>query len=147
MDAAFGDALIALPPNLRRFALSLSLSRRADLVQITVERAITHAASIDRRARLEPWLLRIIRNAWIDQTRRQRTAGIQLDIFEMPEALPTELSMIATFRPAEGQLCREYETAWDRMLRIVLACRDTDGWQAHFAARSQADDADYRPAS
>ncbi|MEG4643460.1 RNA polymerase sigma-70 factor (ECF subfamily) [Paracoccus pantotrophus] len=92
MDAAFGEALIALLPNLRRFALSLS--RRADLaddlVQITVERAITHAAGFDRRARLEPWLFRIMRNAWIDQTRRQRTAGAQLDIFEMPEALPVD---------------------------------------------------------
>ncbi|MDF3856420.1 hypothetical protein ACDP63_23200 [Paracoccus sp. P2] len=59
----------------------------------------------------------------------------------------TEISMIASFQLPEGQLCREYETARERMLRIVLACRDAEGWQARFAARSEADGADYRPAS
>lgn len=92
MDAAFGENLIALLPNLRRFALSLS--RKADiaedLVQITVERAIANHASFDRSARLEPWLFRIMRNAWIDMTRRNRSAGTQVDVFEVPEALPTD---------------------------------------------------------
>ncbi|WGR59689.1 hypothetical protein E3U26_02665 [Paracoccus ferrooxidans] len=59
----------------------------------------------------------------------------------------TEISMIASFQLAGGQLCREYETARARALRTVLACRDADGWQARFAAQAQADGADYRPAS
>ncbi len=92
MDAAFGEKLIALLPNLRRFALSLS--RRGDLaddlVQTTVERAIANAASFDGQSRLEPWLFRIMRNAWIDHTRRRKTAGTQLDVHDMPEALPTD---------------------------------------------------------
>ena len=81
MDAAFGEALIALLPNLRRFALSLSRKPDLadDLVQITVERAIAGQAGFDRQARLEPWLFRIMRNAWIDMTRRQRSAGTQVD--------------------------------------------------------------------
>lgn len=89
MDPAFGEALIRLLPNLRRYALSLS--RRADLaddlVQTTVERAIRAAASLDPAARLEPWLFRITRNAFIDLTRRQRTEGVQVDVFDIPEAL------------------------------------------------------------
>ena len=89
MDAAFGEALIRLLPHLRRYALSLS--RRADLaddlVQTTVERAIRASASYDPAVRLEPWLFRITRNAFIDMTRRQRTEGVQVDVFEMPEAL------------------------------------------------------------
>lgn len=92
MDAAFGEKLIGLLPNLRRFALSLS--RRGDvaddLVQITVERAIGNSASFDAAQRLEPWLFRIMRNAWIDQTRRQKTQGTQVDVHDMPEALPTD---------------------------------------------------------
>ncbi|MFV0386757.1 RNA polymerase sigma factor [Paracoccus sp. (in: a-proteobacteria)] len=92
MDAAFSEALIALLPNLRRFALSLT--RRGDtaddLVQTTVERAIAHADSFDPTQRLEPWLFRILRNAFIDQTRRQRSAGNQVDVHEMPEVLPTD---------------------------------------------------------
>lgn len=89
MDAAFGEALIRLLPNLRRYAMSLA--RRPDLaddlVQTTVERAIRAADSHDPAARLEPWLFRITRNAFIDLTRRQRTEGVQVDVFDMPEAL------------------------------------------------------------
>ncbi len=92
MDPAFGEALITLLPNLRRYALSLA--RRADLaddlVQTTVERAIRAAGSYDPAARLEPWLFRITRNAFIDLTRRQRTEGVQVDVFDIPEALPDD---------------------------------------------------------
>lgn len=92
MDAAFGEKLIALLPNLRRFGLSLC--RRPDmaddLVQITVERAIANSAGFDGGERLAPWLFRIMRNAWIDQTRRQKTQGTQVDVHEIPEALPTD---------------------------------------------------------
>lgn len=90
MDAAFGEALIRLLPNLRRYALSLA--RRADvaddLVQTTVERAIMAADRYDPALRLEPWLFRIMRNAFIDLTRRQRTRGAEVDVFDIPEALP-----------------------------------------------------------
>ena len=92
MDAAFGDALVALLPRLRRYGLSLS--RRPDLaddlVQIAVERAIANHASYDSTTRLEPWLFRILRNAFIDMTRRARTAGTELDVFEMPDILSTD---------------------------------------------------------
>ena len=92
MDATFGEALIRLLPNLRRYAMSLA--RRADLaddlVQTTVERAIRASASYDPAARLEPWLFRITRNAFIDVTRRQRTQGVEVDVFDIPEALPDD---------------------------------------------------------
>ena len=92
MDAAFGEAMIRLLPNLRRYAMSLA--RRADLaddlVQTTVERAIRASASYDPAARLEPWLFRITRNAFIDVTRRQRTQGVEVDVFDIPEALPDD---------------------------------------------------------
>ena len=92
MDAGFGEAMIALLPNLRRYALSLTRrgDQADDLVQQTVERAIANAASFDRAQRLEPWLFRIMRNAFIDQTRRQRRDGAKIDIHEIPEALPTD---------------------------------------------------------
>lgn len=92
MDPAFGDELVRLLPNLKRFGLSLS--RRADvaddLVQITVERAIKGHDGFDGALRLEPWLFRIMRNAWIDMTRRQQVRGVQVDVFQMPEALPSD---------------------------------------------------------
>lgn len=94
MDAAFADALVRLLPNLRRYGLALSRRHDIadDLVQITVERAIRNAASYDPTQKLEAWLFRIQRNAFIDMTRRKRTAGEEVDVFDMPEALPTDPS-------------------------------------------------------
>ncbi|MFC0199250.1 RNA polymerase sigma factor [Paracoccus rhizosphaerae] len=92
MDKAFGDALVRLLPNLRRYALSLSRQPDVaqDLVQVTVERAIRNAASRDPAQRLEPWLFRITRNAFIDMTRRHRTEGARIDITENPDILSTD---------------------------------------------------------
>ena len=59
----------------------------------------------------------------------------------------TQLSMIASYRGDEGQLCREYETVRDSTIRIVLACRGTEGWQQRFAALSATQDGTFQPAS
>lgn len=45
----------------------------------------------------------------------------------------TQLSMIASFRAAEGQLCREYQLVKGDVFRAVLACRERHGWQQRFA--------------
>lgn len=75
-------------PNLRRFAISLCRSRDIadDLVQVTVEKAFAAQASFDPDTRMDAWLFRILRNAWIDMTRRQKTQGTQIDIDDMPDA-------------------------------------------------------------
>jgi RNA polymerase sigma-70 factor (ECF subfamily) len=92
MPDNFDDNLIALLPNLRRFALSLC--RRAeladDLVQITAERAFAARDRFDPATRLDAWLFRILRNAWIDQTRRTQTQGATVDIDDAPDASPVD---------------------------------------------------------
>lgn len=89
MRDSFNDDLIAFLPNLRRFALSLC--RRSDLaddlVQVTAERALTARDRFDPLTRIEPWLLRILRNAWIDHTRRVTNQGQGIDVHEQPELL------------------------------------------------------------
>lgn len=89
MTDRFADDVIALLPNLKRFAISLC--RRPDiaddLVQTTVERAFRNRSSFDPNTRLQPWLFRILRNAWIDITRRNKTRGVEVDAdvaFDMP---------------------------------------------------------------
>lgn len=84
----FEKGLVDLLPNLYRFALRLSRKPDVaeDLVQITVERALAARAGLDPDLRLEPWLIRILRNAWIDMTRRSKTRGTEVDIFDAPEA-------------------------------------------------------------
>ena len=84
----FERDLVAALPGLKRFALSLC--RRGDvaddLVQTTVERAVAFRSQYDPATRLDPWLFRILRNAWIDMTRRTATRGTEIDVADTPEA-------------------------------------------------------------
>ncbi len=92
MSDAFTDDLIALLPNLRRFAMSLCRQSDVadDLVQITVERALNARDKHDPTTRLDAWLFRILRNAFIDMTRRTRTRGVTVDIHDTPEAITVD---------------------------------------------------------
>ncbi len=89
MSDTFSDDLIASLPVLRRFALSLCKrgDLADDLVQITAERAFKSRESYDPATRLDAWLFRILRNAWIDMTRRQKTQGSQIDVVDNPELI------------------------------------------------------------
>ncbi len=82
MPDAFSQELVALLPNLRRFAIALCRSRDIadDLVQTTCEKALQARASYQPGTRLDAWLFRILRNSWIDQTRRQKTEGPRIDV-------------------------------------------------------------------
>lgn len=86
MDDPFSDALIAFLPNLKRYAMSLCgrPDLADDLVQTTVERAFRARDGFDPAGNLQAWLLRILRNAWIDSTRRDRIRGVQVPVEEAP---------------------------------------------------------------
>jgi RNA polymerase sigma-70 factor (ECF subfamily) len=85
---AFTEDLVALLPRLRRFALSLA--RRGDvaddLVQVTAERALAARDRFDPATRMDSWCFRILRNAWLDGIRRDRSRGTAVDIADAPEA-------------------------------------------------------------
>jgi RNA polymerase sigma-70 factor (ECF subfamily) len=63
--------IIELLPRLRRFARNLTRNPHDadDVVQIAIERALTRLDQWHRDARLDSWLFRIVRNAWIDEIR------------------------------------------------------------------------------
>ena len=65
------DELAALLPRMRRFARSLTFHREDadDLVQLAAERALGRSEQFAEGTRLDSWLFRIIRNAWIDEVR------------------------------------------------------------------------------
>lgn len=65
------DEIAALLPRLRRFGRALASHREDadDLVQMAVERALTHTDQWRPGTRLDSWLFRIMQNAWIDETR------------------------------------------------------------------------------
>jgi RNA polymerase sigma-70 factor (ECF subfamily) len=73
------DEVVALLPRLRRFARLITRHREDadDLVQLGVERALTHAAQWRSGTRVDSWMFRIMKNAWIDEVRgRSRRAAV-----------------------------------------------------------------------
>jgi RNA polymerase sigma-70 factor (ECF subfamily) len=64
--------MLAILPNLRRFALSLTgnLADADDLLQSTVERLLERGAPAE--AALLPWSLKVCRNLWIDEVRSRK---------------------------------------------------------------------------
>ena len=65
------DDLVALLPRLRRFGRAVTRNREDadDLVQIAVERALLRADQWQRGTKLDSWMFRIMKNAWIDEVR------------------------------------------------------------------------------
>jgi RNA polymerase sigma-70 factor (ECF subfamily) len=65
------EQIVALLPRLRRFARNLARNPHDadDVVQIALERALLKLHQWRRDARLDSWLFKIVRNAWIDELR------------------------------------------------------------------------------
>ena len=76
--------IAALLPRLRRFARTITYNREDadDLVQAAVERALGRSAQWEPGTRLDSWLFRIMKNAWIDEVRSR----IRRDRIFAPEA-------------------------------------------------------------
>lgn len=72
------DGIAALLPRLRRFGRTLArnMEDADDLVQIAVERALTHTHQWQPGTRLDSWMFRIMQNAWIDETRARERRNL-----------------------------------------------------------------------
>lgn len=76
---AFERELLTLLPRLRRFARSLArdAADADDLTQMALERALQARTQWQQGTRMDSWMMRIMRNCWIDEvrsrTRRART--------------------------------------------------------------------------
>jgi RNA polymerase sigma-70 factor (ECF subfamily) len=71
MTATLHTDIAKLLPRLRRFARSITFHREDadDLVQAAVERALVRSEQWEAGSRLDSWMFRIIKNAWIDEVR------------------------------------------------------------------------------
>ena len=76
MDS-FQRQMVELLPRLRRLArvLARAPADADDLVQQTVERALVHRRQWAPGTRLDSWMFRIMKNAWIDESRVRRRRG------------------------------------------------------------------------
>ena len=75
--AVFENEMLALLPRLRRFARALArdAADADDLCQITIEKALLARGSWQPGTRLDSWMYRIMRNAWIDTARARGRAS------------------------------------------------------------------------
>ncbi len=89
VSPAFGDALVAQLPALRRYAVALvgNAALADDLVQDCIERALGQGAQLREPERLAAWLRRILHNLYIDRIRRDRRRGRERDITELADHL------------------------------------------------------------
>lgn len=76
--------IVALLPRLRRFCLAVTRSADAadDLLQSTVERALSRLDQWQDGTRLDSWMFRIAQNLHIDQARARRVRGVAVDVEE-----------------------------------------------------------------
>ena len=98
-DADFGEQVGTLLPRLRRFARALTRHPQDadDLVQLAVERALTRSTQWRPDSSLTNWMLAIVRNAWIDETRSRR----RRDAVLVPENEAAEVGDTGTDRDIE----------------------------------------------
>ncbi len=100
---AFEPELVDLLPRLRRLARALTrdATQADDLVQIAVERALERRAQWRPGTRLDSWVMRIMKNAWIDETRSRARWNKVLDAEEAglnaaaPDGEPAEAMIVA----------------------------------------------------
>jgi RNA polymerase sigma-70 factor (ECF subfamily) len=93
------ERIIELLPRLRRFARNLTRNPHDadDVVQIAIERALTRLDQWRRDARLDSWLFRIVRNAWIDETRSR----VRRDALFAPEEAGEAIGVAAIDREVD----------------------------------------------
>ncbi len=74
--------IVTILPRLRRFCMAIARDANAgdDLCQATIERALSRADQFVVGTRLDSWMYRIAQNIMIDNVRRQRTRGVEIEV-------------------------------------------------------------------
>jgi RNA polymerase sigma-70 factor, ECF subfamily len=111
------EDIVLLLPRLRRFARNLVRNPHDadDVVQVAVERALLRSDQWRRDARLDSWMFKIVRNAWIDEV---RSRGRRDKVFLAEEAgenvgtepIENEITSMS-IQAAMAQLPEEQRTA------------------------------------
>jgi RNA polymerase sigma factor (sigma-70 family) len=105
--------VVDLLPRLRRLARALArdVADADDLVQITVERGLSRAGQWVPGTRLDSWMFRIMKNAWIDESRARGRRGAVL----APEEAGEHVGDDGAARMEDRLAAREVERAMRRL--------------------------------
>lgn len=119
--------IVALLPRLRRFARNLTRNPHDadDVVQIALERALTRISQWRSDTRLDGWMFKIVKNAWIDEIRsRKRRDEVFLaeDASSVEAAATTEDAL--SIRAAMSRLPEEQRLAVSLVLVEGLSYRE-----------------------
>jgi RNA polymerase sigma-70 factor (ECF subfamily) len=137
LNPAFQQELVALVPRLRRFAYALSGStdRGDDLVQAACERALKNAAAFQPGTRMDSWMFRIVQNLWLDDRRRVRVRGAQVD----PDTIALSDHGAGAKQAEDRATLEEVRATVDQLpddLRLVLALVAIEGHSYREAAET-----------
>ncbi|HEX2763950.1 MAG TPA: RNA polymerase sigma factor [Allosphingosinicella sp.] len=87
---AFERELLTLLPRLRRFARSLArdAADADDLTQLALERALKARAQWQKGTRMDSWMMKIMRNCWIDEVRSRARRAAALGSEDVRAVMP-----------------------------------------------------------
>ena len=119
------NELAALLPRMRRFARSITFHREDadDLVQVAMERALGRSEQYAEGTRLDSWLFRIIKNAWIDEVRSR----IRRDQVFAPEEEGEHIGIDPSEAQQQGMAVQKAMSMLSEEHRIVVALVLVDG--------------------
>jgi RNA polymerase sigma factor (sigma-70 family) len=132
---AFQREMVELLPRLRRLARAIARdpADADDLVQLTVERALTRKAQWTPGSRLDSWMFRIMKNAWIDEVRARRRQAAVLDPTADAEAVADDGAAALHRRLEAGEVEREMARLPDEQ-RMAIALVLVEGLSYREAA-------------
>jgi RNA polymerase sigma-70 factor (ECF subfamily) len=76
MSDSLQQEIVDFIPTLRKFAMSLSFHNADDLVSMTVVRALEYLHTFEEGSNLKAWLMVILRNATMNEFRREKVRNI-----------------------------------------------------------------------
>lgn len=105
---SFEREIVELLPRLRRLARALAHAPADadDLVQLTVERALARRDQWRPGTRLDGWMFRIMKNAWIDECRKRARRGGLFASEEAGESVGADGAAAMEARLAVGEVER-----------------------------------------
>jgi len=132
------DQIVAILPRLRRFCMALARGQDAgdDLCQAAIERALSRADQFVQGTRLDSWMYRIAQNIHIDQGRRKRTRGVEIDIDDMAGALPGDDGLQIVEGRSDLARAQAALAALPEEQRVLMALVVLDGMSYREAAET-----------
>lgn len=132
LDSDIAQRITNFLPRLRRFAYALTgnLDDGDDLVQDTCLRALTSMRQLEPGTRLESWMFRIARNAWIDRVRQDKYRGEHTDLTTLELMGSDGREVTENLSDLRAVSCAIRTLPTEQQLLVALVCVDGQSYQA-----------------